>query len=124
MTAVRQGADLVVTVEGALDTATWDEPVQVLAAELGHGGTDGARVERVVVDLGGVTFLDSSGLGTLVRMRSACHDAEVAMTIAHPRPMVRKLLVMTGLDTVFGVVPVSAGDRQDPGRPRDAEHLT
>ena len=102
-TCAREGDDLVVSVSGDLDAATWEEPVDALAAVLtGHPDV------RVVVDLGGVTFLDSSGIGSLVRMRALWHDADVAFVLRRVGPKVSRLLAIAGLGGVFDVLPVSA----------------
>jgi anti-sigma B factor antagonist len=54
----------------------------------------------VVVDLSGVTFLDSSGLGVLVQAhRTAVERSNQLVVVASPP--VRKLLRLTGLDTVL-----------------------
>jgi anti-sigma B factor antagonist len=54
----------------------------------------------VVADLSGVTFLDSSGLGVLVQAhRTALERANQLLVVASPP--VRKLLRLTGLDTVL-----------------------
>jgi anti-sigma B factor antagonist len=54
----------------------------------------------VVADLSGVTFLDSSGLGVLVQAhRTAVERDNQLLVVASPP--VRKLLRLTGLDTVL-----------------------
>src|SRR5688572_8578380 len=57
----------------------------------------------VVVDLAGVTFIDSTALGVLVR---AHHQAEAdgqRLVLAHPTPMTRRVLDITALDTVLNI---------------------
>jgi anti-anti-sigma factor len=76
----------------------------------GHGAahpvwqaaSDWRGASRLVVDLAGVTALDASGLGALLRLRqSACrHGVPVMLRRAGPR--VRHLLQLTRLDGVFG----------------------
>ena len=60
---------------------------------------------RIVVDLGGVDFIDSTGLGVLIgalkRVRS--HDGALHLVVDDPR--VRKLFDITGLDQVFDIHP-------------------
>jgi anti-sigma B factor antagonist len=65
----------------------------LLAMILPGGGT-------VVADLSQVTFLDSSGLGVLVQAhRTALERGNRLVVVASPP--VRKLLRLTGLDTVL-----------------------
>jgi anti-sigma B factor antagonist len=58
---------------------------------------------RIVVDLDGVDFLDSTGLGVLVgalkRVRS--NDGELSLVCTQPR--IRKVFEVTGLTKVFAL---------------------
>ena len=63
--------------------------------------TDGKR--RIVVDLEGVDFLDSTGLGVLVgglkRLRS--HDGDLSLVCSQTR--ILKVFEITGLTKVFAI---------------------
>ncbi len=63
-------------------------------------------VRKVCVDLEGVQFLDSTGLGVLVgamkKIRS--HD-EGELIIVCSRPHIRKVFEITGLTQVFNIQP-------------------
>ncbi len=60
---------------------------------------------QLVVDLGGVTFMDSTGLGVLVgRLKLIrVHDGTMRIVCAHDR--VLKVFTITGLDKVFEIFP-------------------
>jgi len=58
---------------------------------------------RFTIDLSGVTFIDSSGLAMLVRIRRAATDAGMDLRLAGTPPRVRQLLEITGLDEPFGL---------------------
>jgi anti-sigma B factor antagonist len=70
-------------------------PVQstLLAMILPGGGT-------VVADLSQITFLDSSGLGVLVQAHRTALERDNRLVVV-ASPPVRKLLRLTGLDTVL-----------------------
>ena len=53
------------------------------------------------VDLGGVTFIDSSGLGALVQIRTAAADRGKRMELTDVPPSVSRLIDLTGLNAVF-----------------------
>ena len=57
---------------------------------------------RLVVDLGGVEFVDSTTLGVLVEARSRMTDKQ-AFALAAPRPETRRTLEVSGLDKHFTV---------------------
>lgn len=56
---------------------------------------------RIVVDLGGVDFIDSTGLGVLIgaRKRVRAHDGDVVLVCTEPR--ITKVFEITGLDQLF-----------------------
>jgi len=55
----------------------------------------------VVVDLGGVTFMDSSGVGFLIGLRRLCQERGKTMTVVNPSPPIKKLLDMLRLSDYF-----------------------
>jgi anti-sigma B factor antagonist len=66
-----------------------------------------AGERRLVVDLAGVDFLDSSGLGALVSILKALGN-QGAMAVCGPRGSVLSLFKLTRMDKVFAIDP----DRQ------------
>lgn len=58
---------------------------------------------NLLVDLQNVGFLDSSGLGALVRALTNSQKEGGQTKLLHAGPQVRKLLEMTKLDSVFEI---------------------
>ncbi|MFL0412143.1 STAS domain-containing protein [Microbacterium paludicola] len=56
---------------------------------------------RIVVDLQGVSFMDSSGLGALVGGLKTARQAGGDVRIAHPGEQVRAVLRLTKLDRIL-----------------------
>jgi anti-anti-sigma factor len=55
-------------------------------------------VDQVVVDLGGITYLDSAGLGMLVRIASSLAAARTTMTVvAPPESVAGRVISLSGL---------------------------
>jgi anti-sigma B factor antagonist len=95
-TADTRGQAVALTVAGPLDMAT----VPVLEHAVNKAFDDHPKV---ILDLAGVTFCDSSGLNTLVRLRRrAQHSGGKLLLAASPRQMMR-LLTITGADHVFSI---------------------
>lgn len=61
------------------------------------------RPAAVRVDLGAVTFLDSSGIGVLVQAMKAAAAVDAAFRVEHPNGNVFDQLRMTGLLELFGM---------------------
>ena len=55
------------------------------------------------VDVSGLGFIDSYGLGALVSARNSAAAHGVTMTLVEPSPPVRKAVEVTGLADVFGL---------------------
>lgn len=100
--------------EVSVDRANPDRPViyllgdidiQAAAAvrEAGDEAIAAAAGGTVTIDLRGVTFLDSTGLGALVGVRTSAVESDTGLVLrAVPEPAGR-VLAITGLDKVFTV---------------------
>ena len=53
---------------------------------------------RLVLDWSGVTFMDSSGIAVVMRVRQRVRDLGGAVTLRGVRPQARKVLDAAGLD--------------------------
>ena len=71
-----------------------------LAAAVRPCLTDGASVE---LDLAGVEFIDSSGLGTMVQLLKEASREGASLTLTNVAASTHRLLVVTGLDSVFDI---------------------
>nr|WP_158702621.1 STAS domain-containing protein [Kitasatospora sp. MMS16-BH015] len=111
--AVRRiGAVRIVTVAGELDRDSVAGPRAALAVPEREAG-----VERIVVDLAGVTFCDSTGLNMLLRARLDALTAGLRLDVAGLRPAVARLFEITGADAVLRVHPDVAAALADDGGP-------
>lgn len=67
---------------------------------------DGAK--KVVLDMNHVTLMDSAGLGTLVGLHHSAHSCGASLRLCNLSGMLRELLQITRLLTVFEVSPTEA----------------
>ncbi len=63
-----------------------------------------AELKHIVVDLGGVSFMDSSGLGAMIGLlkRVAARGGDVKL--ARPRPSVKLVLEITRANKIFAIL--------------------
>jgi anti-anti-sigma factor len=88
-----EGDEIVARLAGELDLTASDRVSQALGRTM-----DSAGGKRLVVDMSGVTFCDSSGLGALLDVRRAAADADVEMVLRGVRRQVARLLDLADAD--------------------------
>lgn len=90
-----------VEVAGDVDIATVDSALAPAREHLAAG------TEVLAIDLGAVTFIDSSGLGALVKIRNDAAAQDSRVVLVNLSAPVRRLFEISGLDQVFDVAPRS-----------------
>lgn len=93
----RQPQQCEVTLVGEVDVYTAPRLKEQLVMLIEDGCT------KVVVDLEGVSFIDSSGLGVLVGALRRARERDGAVRIVCTRENILKIFRITGLDKVFPV---------------------
>ena len=96
--SVPEDGRTVVLVRGEVDIDTAPRLRDVLGAAVGGG-------LPVVLDLGGVTFMDSAGFGVLAAAQRQVTAAGTTMRLTRVPPRVVGLLRLLGLDTVLTIEP-------------------
>lgn len=97
-----EGADgPTITLAGEVDMLVADEVREAGEVAIGHASAG----SRVTVDLGEVSFLDSTGIGALVTMSNAAQDKDVRLVLRAIPERIAKLVSITGLDDVFTTEP-------------------
>ncbi|MDP5018667.1 STAS domain-containing protein [Anabaena sp. UHCC 0187] len=64
-----------------------------------------SEIKIVLIDCHSVTFMDSSGLGTLVLTFKTLQESGIKMVICSINQQVRMLFELTGMDSIFTIVP-------------------
>jgi anti-sigma B factor antagonist len=91
------------SVAGEIDLYTAPRLHGELITALAGGGP-----ARIVVDMSGVEFCDSTGMNVLLAAQRQAREGGGDVQLAGPRPAIRKVLQVTGLETVFTVLDDTA----------------
>ena len=94
-----QGDHELVIAIGEIDLYTAPRLQSELAAVIDSA----APASRVIVDMSGVEFCDSTGMNVLLSCLRQARERGGELELAAPRPAVQKILRVTGLDSVFTV---------------------
>ncbi|MEU0943674.1 STAS domain-containing protein [Streptomyces canus] len=92
----------VVTLRGDIDHDVKDT---LTTALLPPDGADDGQAPRVVADLSGVTFLDSTGINVFVHVHQQVSAAQGWLRLAAARESVTRVVELVGLDTVIACHP-------------------
>ena len=94
-----QGGRIVMSLGGEIDLYTaprlHGELVTILS---------GDAPVQIVVDMSGVDFCDSTGMNVLLAAHRRAREQGGDLELAAPRPAIRKILQVTGLESVFTVL--------------------
>lgn len=94
--SAEQNGYWIITVSGEIDAHTAPTVREAVEAAIAPGA-------KVVADLGGVTFLDSTGLSVFVTALKHLREAGGTLDLVITSPRVLKVFSLTGLD---GVIPI------------------
>jgi anti-anti-sigma factor len=92
----REDGACVVRVSGEVDLAVAAEFQEQVRGCL-------TRSARVELDLGGLTFIDSSGLGSLVLLQKEAAQQAKSLVLVNVNARVNRLLEVTGLQHTFDI---------------------
>ena len=96
--ATTPGSDrYVITVSGEVDLATSPELDNAIIAAIESG------TSSVAINLTDVSFMDSSGLGVIVRGLKRCREADKDLDLVITNERVLKVFGITGLDQVIPI---------------------
>jgi anti-sigma B factor antagonist len=101
-----------VRVPGEIDAATAPELQRALEAAVA------ASAGAFVLDLTPASFLDSSGIGVLLRVRALLGREDRVLVVVCPPGPVRDVLALCGLDDVFTLFATAADAAAALVRPR------
>jgi anti-anti-sigma factor len=95
VSAAETGQTTVLRVAGELDLATADTLREHVRACAGPG------IDRLVLDLAGVEFVDVTGLGVFVEAQRLASAHGGTVVLRRPRPMVLRMLDLLKLGSAF-----------------------
>jgi anti-sigma B factor antagonist len=96
--AIGAAGTTVINLAGELDVRTAGELRSAVTNAL-----DEPDIRGLHIDLAGVTFCDSTGIGALVGARKAALEHSIDQVLVHPSRQMRRLLELTALDQAFTV---------------------
>lgn len=104
---------MIVALTGELDLGTVPVLHDALAKALPHG------TARVVLDLTGLTFCDSTGIGAFVAAHKYLHSSGVHLALANPSELLARQLEVMGIGRL---IPIDGADGKPhhPAKPPEA----
>jgi anti-anti-sigma factor len=98
MDTVISDARAVVTLRGEIDIATAPDVEERATLILRR-----RSINRLTFDMADVSIVDSTGIAALVRISQRAHAVQCTLALTNVRPLVRRVLDVTGLAEVLNV---------------------
>jgi len=95
----REGSIQIATLRGSAGTETGEDLQRRLIA----AATD--QPPKIVVDLSGLSFVNSAGLGAFIALHQHCRQHGGDVCFVNPRPAVAQILRVTNLDRLIRTYP-------------------
>ena len=86
-----------ITLAGECDLHTGRQLRDVLTSEVSRGA------QRMILDLSGLSFMDSTGMQVLLSVRTVLTVRGGSMALVAPQPVVARILELTGADQYIPV---------------------
>jgi anti-sigma B factor antagonist len=93
-----EGSNVRVSPVGELDAHNCGEVGDAL-----RSAAEGTSAANAVIDASGLSFIDSSAISELLRLREELADDGGSLVMIEVQPSVRRVLEITGLLETFGV---------------------
>lgn len=94
--------EILLTLTGELDYAS-AQHLRTTVTEIITGG----EADSIIISLAGVTFVDSTGIGTLVVARRICGDVRVNLRVSDASPFISRLFAVVGVAEALGLPPTN-----------------
>ncbi len=69
-----------------------------------------ASKKELILDMKKLAYMDSSGIGALIKTLHDCHERKCSLSLANPNAAVAKTLQVSGLQTYFEIISQSGLD--------------
>jgi anti-sigma B factor antagonist len=103
ITSTTDDGATVVTLAGEIDAALRDQAGEAMVAVVVHNAP-------VVIDVGAVSFIDSSGLAFLVQLHRLCSESDLPLELLDPSDNLLELIGVLGMGDEFQVRRSASSD--------------
>jgi len=90
--------ETVLALTGSLDLTSRDQLIEAGGKALTEGS-----ISRLVLDLAGLTFMDSTGIGAVVEVAGGASDRGVAFALRSPSERIFRVLQLTGMADLWPI---------------------
>ena len=101
ITKLSKGDNLLISVEGRLDTITHLDFEKELDAILSGGDMNG--IAALTLDFSNLEYISSAGLRSLLKLQKDLNSRNISFAISNPNDLVTDVLSITGIDQVIKV---------------------
>lgn len=108
------GDETVIRLAGDLDLAAEPDLLALLRAAVSR-----PEMQTLILDLSGVGFMDSIGIGIVVQAARLCAEHHAELSVRAVGPRVRRILTIAGMTRTFDTADGAARTAAGPAEPDD-----
>lgn len=94
----KNNTEMVIEINGSLDVYTSMDFKEFLEKNVE------AQTKNVILNMKNLTYIDSSGIGTLIKEMNFTKDMGGELILTHMKPQIEKVLKISGLTTFFATM--------------------
>jgi len=95
----------VVTIKGEVDIYSVDQFRKSIEKSINQ------KTSKIILDCTDLSYIDSTGMGVLIEMRNKTMEMGQKIVMKNPKPNIKKLLSLTGVDKIIEIIENSGGRR-------------
>lgn len=95
---IEMGKTSMVSIKGEIDIYSIEKFRESIEKEIKTQAT------QIILDCTELSYMDSTGMGVLIELRNKTKEMGQKMIMMNPRPNIKKLLALTGVDKIIEIV--------------------
>lgn len=95
---IEMGKTSMVSIKGEIDIYSIEKFRESIEKEIQTQAT------QIILDCSELSYMDSTGMGVLIELRNRTKEMGQKIIMMNPRPNIKKLLALTGVDKIIEIV--------------------
>jgi len=95
---IEMGKTSMIRIEGEIDIYSIEKFRETIEEKIK------TQIPEIILDCSELSYMDSTGMGVLIELRNKTKEMGQKIIMINPRPNIKKLLALTGVDKIIEIV--------------------